>query len=275
MRAPLLPLLVLCACGENRTFPARGDYVPAPPAPLACVPNLDGQIDANEIQAVTGVPVSFLINPAGSTRAVALAGEVDGSGRRSWPLSTDYADDQLLKVAASPLTGRWYAASFPQGQFVLPLDAAGRTESVFANDGANLLLLGFASTEAAPAEGKTLLPYQAPVPVTRYPLTVGKTWVSVGEVRNGTVRGLPYAGRDTYRVTVAAAGQVQLADLTFTQALRVTTALTIEPSVGASQLRRQSSWFFECFGEVARATSADGEQQDDFTTATELRRLGL
>jgi hypothetical protein len=274
MRA-LLPLLLLCACGENRTFPARGDYVPAAVEPLACVPNLDGQIDASEIQAVTGVPVSFLINPAGSTRTVALAGEVDGNGKRSWALSTDYADDQLLKVSASPLAGRWYAGSFPGGQFVLPLDASGRTESVFANDGTTLLLLGFASAQAAPPEGKTLLPYQAPVALTRYPLTVGKTWVSIGEVRNGTVRGLPYAGRDTYRVAVVAAGQVLLPDLTFTQALRVTTALTTEPSVGAVQQHRQSSWFFECFGEVARASSAEGEQQDDFTTATELRRIGL
>jgi hypothetical protein len=36
---------------------------------------------------------------------------------------------------------------------------------------------------------------------------------------------------------------------------------------------RQTSFFFECFGEVARATSQPNETQDDFTTAAELRRL--
>ena len=40
-------------------------------------------------------------------------------------------------------------------------------------------------------------------------------------------------------------------------------------------VRRQSGWVFECFGEVARATAADGETNDDFTTTAELRRLGL
>jgi hypothetical protein len=40
-------------------------------------------------------------------------------------------------------------------------------------------------------------------------------------------------------------------------------------------VRRQVGWVFECFGEVARATAADNEPNDDFTTTAELRRLGL
>jgi hypothetical protein len=31
---------------------------------------------------------------------------------------------------------------------------------------------------------------------------------------------------------------------------------------------------FECFGEIARATSQPNETNDDFTTAAELRRFG-
>jgi hypothetical protein len=49
----------------------------------------------------------------------------------------------------------------------------------------------------------------------------------------------------------------------------------VQPSAGASTVRRQTSFFFECFGEVARAVSRNGETQDDFTSALELRRLGL
>jgi hypothetical protein len=32
---------------------------------------------------------------------------------------------------------------------------------------------------------------------------------------------------------------------------------------------------FECYGEVARATAADGETNDDFINTSELRRLGF
>ena len=45
--------------------------------------------------------------------------------------------------------------------------------------------------------------------------------------------------------------------------------------MGASVSRRQVSFLFECFGEVARATSRDDEQAVDFTTAAEVRRLGM
>ncbi len=94
-------------------------------------------------------------------------------------------------------------------------------------------------------------------------------------MQNGTLRGLPYAGRDTYEVSIDAAGQLILPDLTFTQALRSRTHLTVEPAVGPNVSTRQTSWLFECFGEVARATSLDNEPNDDFTTTSELRRLGL
>jgi hypothetical protein len=55
---------------------------------------------------------------------------------------------------------------------------------------------------------------------------------------------------------------------------RVRTKVTVEPTVGATVVRRQTSFFAECFGEVARVTSADGETNEDFTSAAELRRLG-
>jgi hypothetical protein len=134
---------------------------------------------------------------------------------------------------------------------------------------------GFASAEENGPEGKTLLVYAQPVALYRYPLEVGKTWVTVGQVSNGTLRGLPYAGRDTYTITVESSGRLDLPDLTFTQAMRVKTNVTAEPAVGAPVTRRQTGFVFECFGEVARATSRDGETQDDFTQAAEVRRLGL
>ena len=63
--------------------------------------------------------------------------------------------------------------------------------------------------------------------------------------------------------------------MTFTQVFRVRFAVDIEPAVGPTLSRRQVSFLFECFGEVARATSQPGETDDNFTTAAEIRRLGL
>ena len=268
-------VLLAAACGENLTYPERLPYEPDPAPTLSCLPNLDGKLEASELKATLEVPVSMLVSPAGVQRTVQLGGAVDSGGRRVWELATDYADDRVAKLEARPLAGHWFAGAFPGGQYVVPVDAGGTVLGVYSEDGMNLLLHGVASAVENPPEGKTLLPYLAPVQLYRYPLEVGKSWVSAGEVRNATLRGLPYAGRDTYQVSVDQSGQLELPDVTFTQALRARTQVTLEPVAGPTVTRRQVSWLFECFGEVARAVSLDGETSDDFTTTSELRRLGF
>jgi hypothetical protein len=276
MRALFLTLCFLaCACGPNRTYPDRAAYVTPQAQALPCLPNLDGQIEAKELPVALGIPETMLVSPAGERRTVNLAGGTDAQGHRVWDLGADSATDQVAKLQASAPAGWWFASSFPTAQFVSPLDAGGAIQGVYSKDDSAVYLLGYASAQQSPPEGKTLVVYTAPVAAYRFPLVPGKTWVSVGEVRNATVRGLPYAGRDTYTLTADAMGMLELPDETFTQALRLKTLLSIEPAVGASIVRRQSSFVFECFGEVARATSLDGETQDDFTTTSELRRLGF
>lgn len=274
-RSIVLGLLVLTACGENRTIPPRSAYEGPTIAPLECVPNLDGRIEATELKAAIGIPVHYLASPPGTARPVSISGATNAAGQRVWDLSNDYADDRVATLSASEVSGFWFAGSFPTGQFTSPLDLGGTTMGVYKNDGSDLFLLGYASREEAPALGKTLVVYSQPVAIFRFPLENGKQWVSVGQVVNGLVRGLPFAGRDTYQVRVDAAGQLELPDVTFTQALRVRTTTTIEPAIGNSIVRRQVGWVFECFGEVARATAPDNETNDDFTTTAELRRLGL
>ncbi len=274
-RSLITVALLLAACGENRTIPTKEAYVAPTLAPLECVPNLDGRIDVTELKAAIGIPVHYLASPPGVQRQVSIPGATNAQGQRVWNLATDYADDRVATLEASAVSGHWFAASFPAGQFVTALDLGGTILGVYNNDGSNLLLLGYASSEEAPSTGKTLVVYQAPVAIFRFPLEAGKQWTSIGNVVNATVRGLPYAGRDTYVVSVDAAGQLELPDVTFSQSLRVRTTTTIASAVGGSIVRRQVGWMFECYGEVARATAADGETNDDFTTTAELRRLGL
>jgi hypothetical protein len=173
------------------------------------------------------------------------------------------------------VAGHWFASSFGAGEFVAPLDAGGTTVGIYKHDAEALWLLGVASRDVDGPGGQTLIVYDAPVAVYRFPLEPGREWVSVGTTTHAMVAGLPYAGRDTYTVKVDGAGTLHLPDLSFTQAMRVRMLITISPAVGAAVQRRQVSFVSECFGEIARATSRNSESEEDFTTAAEVRRLGL
>jgi hypothetical protein len=268
--------LLAPACGDNQTHPdPHAAYDAGAPTPLQCVPNLDGQIDSSELKAVLGVPVKYLVSPNGTTRTVDVVGTVDSSGKRVWDYGTDFATDQVAMIEASPLAGKWYAASFPQGQFVAPFDAGDTIEAVYSQDDAAIWLYGLASAQPSPPEGKTLLVYAQPIELYKLPLVVGSTWVSTGVITQATLRGQPYAGQDTYEMTDDATGELVLPDLTFSQAHRVRAKVTVAPAAGESVVTQQVSFLFECFGEVARVTSQNGETNPDFTVAAQERRFGL
>lgn len=269
-------LLVLGAgCSDNATvLPDRPDYAGGSPAPLACVPNLDGRIDAGEVKPAIGVSVSYLVSPAGSERSVDVLGFASPSGL-VFPFSTDYADDATVRITPALAADKWYGPSFPADAFVTPLDAAGSLENIGRHSEQGLLLLGIASRAENPPEGKTLAIYDPPVEVIRFPIQPGTSFVSVGEVKGATIRGLPYAGRDTYEVSVDATGNLVLPAFTFTEAHRVRTKVTVEPAVGNATTRRQVSYFFECFAEVVRVTSLPDEADPNFTIASEVRRIGF
>jgi len=266
--------LLLVACGDNKTpQPIHQPYDSGTLPQLSCVPNLDGQIDATELQPALDNPVHYLVSPAGATRQVDLAGQVDSQGHRVWDFGSDYADDQVATITATGIAGKWYASSFPSATFVAPFDAGDTLEAIYAYNTTAIVLLGLASRDPDGPGGKTLVSYAPPIALYQFPLHVGQSYQSSGTITNGTLRGLPYAGTDTYDIAVDASGQLTLEAYTFSQVLRVRTTATVAPSAGQSITTRQTSFFFECFGEVARATSEPGETNDDFTTAAELRRL--
>lgn len=276
----LTPLLLVLACSENVTpLPDRPLYENPDAGVLSCVPNLDGRIDPTELEAAIGIPVTLLVSPAGVERPVDLVGQIVDD-QRVWDFATDYADSSLARIEAANVEGQWFEADFPPDgtpgtRFVTPLDAGGTTVGIYRKNDSALSLLGVASVQPDPPEGRTLLVYDTPIALYRFPIEPGATHVSTGEVSGGTLRGLPYAGRDIYEVEVRTAGRIELPDLAFDQALRVDVRVTVEPAVGAATSRRQVSFLFECFGEVARATSRPDETAIDFTTAAELRRLSL
>jgi hypothetical protein len=261
MRAPLVLAAALAACADNATpWPDE-----APPPPLACLPDRDGTITAAELPVVIGAAATYWLT---AEAPVALAGAA------GWDLATESAADRLVEVGPAPLAGRWYAADFPAGQFVL--DAAGDLEAVYHLDERALWLHGLASREPAPPAARTLLVYDAPVPVLRLPLALGDAWTATGAVSAGTLHGLAYVGTDTYDVAVTGAGPLALPYVRFSPALKVHTHVVVRPAAGGvTTSRRQTSFLFECFGEIARAESRPDEPAEDFTTAALLRRFAL
>lgn len=266
-------VLLTVGCADNVTPAERADYTGTGPA-LTCLPNLDGVITSAELGAAFGVTVSFLISPEGEERVIVPAGEVQPDGKRLYDFGEDRATDQVTTVAPVKLGQQWFADSFPGGEIVLPLDAAGRNLGIYKESESAFYLLGTASAEPNPADGRTLLVYDEPVAVFKLPLEDGKSWVSQGTFKNALLLGLPFAGRHTYEVSVDGSGELLLPQLTFSQVLRVKTRLIVEPAIGTAYSVRQIGFIFECFGEVARATSRTNEPDPDFTTATEVRRIG-
>jgi hypothetical protein len=265
----LLPfaLLAASACGENLTYvdgTGEGTTV------LPCGPNLDGTLAASELPVVLGSEARFRV---ANGIPVNLDGVVGTDGRRRFDFAGRYGGDRFVGFAAGALAERWYATSFPGGEFAATFDAAGTLEGVYSRGEEGLRLHGFASRQEAPSEGKTLLVYETPVLVLPLPLRVGSTWVSTGRVTGGALRGSPYNGTDRYEGVAAGVGELRLPELTFASVFEVRLKTTVSPSSGEPVVRRQAGFYAECFGEVARATAADNEPNASFTTAQEVRRF--
>lgn len=271
MRRALAIALVLAACEPNLTPPGDRD---GGSAVFECLPNLDGMLHASELPLAFDLPVEYLVSPDGTS--IDLAGTVDEAGRRVWDYSAESAADQRLAAHAVRLSSQWYALEFPGGELVVPALGTTALDGVYSVDEAGFWLHGLASSEENPPAGQTLLVYDEPVALLRFPLAPGDRWVEVAEVLGGTLDGLPYNGTDTYEIEDDALGRVELPFVSFTQAHRVRTHVIIAPAAGGvTSSRHQTSFFFECFGEVARATSRADEPSANFETAAEVRRFSL
>lgn len=269
-------VFVSSGCADNVTPPLDiAAWDKEDPIVAECFPNLDGVIEASELTPTTGIPVRYRVTATGAPVDVNIAGLRDAAGVRVWDLSQTLSADREVVVSAVDISTRWYASEFPGGMFSTPLDNSGNEEGVYEHRADGLYLHGFASVSEEPVNTRTLMRYTQPVLLYPFPMTLGDEWVSVGQVNNGTFRGLPYAGRDTYSSKVSDQGEVWLPSIRFEDVLQVKTAVQVEPAVGQSTSRVQVSWLFECYGEVMRAVSESGETDLNFTRISELRRLGF
>lgn len=271
MKGPLIHLVALASCGPNLTPVPEAD----PTLELDCLPNLDGTIEIDELPIATGAKGSYWISIPGTP--VDVIGTTGANGERRWDWSVLAPSDTLVEVETASLAGAWFAPTFPRGELVAPLDVGHTVVGVIAREPQAFSLLGIASVTPNPPEGKTLVVYDTPIPLYVFPIAPGMRWSSGGTISSGrgTIDGLPIIGENRYDVTVDAIGELDLPEVSFTQVHRITTHVTVQPSSGPAMTRRSVSFVFECFGEVARATSRDSETASEFRVAQEVRRLGL
>ena len=210
---------------------------------------------------------NYLVSPSGATRTVDL------DGRRSTAPATTRVgllrsrtpSDLSVTIEASALDGKWYAASFPGGQWAAP-DRRGRHHR-----GRVLRRTRRPSTcSASPRRSESpATARRSSSTALRWPSTASRSRRARRGRRRapctgGMLHGLPYAGTDTYEVADDAIGELILPDYMFTQAHRVRAHRDASsPSAGETSVTRQVSFLFECFGEVARATERDRARPND------------
>ena len=147
-----LALAALAACGDNLTYV---NDAPSAATVLACAPNLDGVLTADEVPVVLDAQARFRV--AAGAVSVNLDGVVGSDGRRRFFFAGSYAGEKLVGISGSKLASRWYSASFPGAEFAAPIDVDGALDGVYSRGTDGLRLHGFASPTEDPSEGKTLM----------------------------------------------------------------------------------------------------------------------
>lgn len=265
-----------CAGGsvDSRTDPNNrdGGFITIPDGSDAavCRGNRDGVIQREELPFVAGIEVRYRTNPSNTLATVNTHGTSRADGTRAWDYSTEAGD--LVTLTALTTEGQWFAADFPTAQYASRLDPRASPLGVYRNGDTGVELLGVAG--ANESDG-TRVRYASPILLLRFPMSVGQSWSSEANTVDGMYEHTPVAAHDRYDVTVDARGELRLAALTFPDALRVRVETTQRFPAGPGTRKIQYLWLVECYGEVARVSSRDGEVDPDFTMAIEYRRLGL
>ena len=253
-------VFLFAACGANATPQPS----PTPTLP-SCVPDLDGTITEAELPIALGATLPFYVD---MNRSVNLVAQND-----LWDFSYELPDPTVVALGPVALDAQWYAASFPNGQFVV--DAGAGLDGIYHQDAQALWLDGTASHDPAPPAGKTLVPYAQPIAMLRFPITDGDAYTTTAPLANVTIDGLPFVGTDTISVDITGTGELDLPYVDFSPVLRARTHLVRAATTGPSIATRTTAFLFECFGELAHADSKQDEPDPDFTTAATFRRYAL
>ncbi len=267
---PLLLALLVSGCGTSVPADDPGE----PPLP-ECTADLDGVMTLDEMPVVTGLEVRYARNTPGEPVEVDVDGELATDGGRLWDFSDGPADVGATLVLQDPaeLSG---AGLFPDATYAAPMlvespDLLGwfRLDD---GDEPTLSMLGMATRDEVDPASRTVVVYDEPLVLYRYPFGVGDAWEQTVTYRDALAYGIPNQGSEHYRFDVDAHGTVRLpggVEVSDVLRVRVQVVQTLALAAGQhTQTFHQLIWVRPCFGELARVVGTDPE----FSTADELRR---
>lgn len=255
--------------------------------PGTCIPNNDGTITKEEEPIAAGVTAKYRF---ANNVTVDLEGTLVGTVRR-WDLVGPFDGDHDVSATTREVAGSWYESTFPTGQVAGLLDdtrqatACGLTVTVPSTlavlraDNSALNLLGIVSnSDTEPASSKTNFVYSKPIPTLKFPLTVGSEWsVEDSEgtgVLNGTSIGFPgNTITDTYTTKVVDKGVVATPFAVFEVLKVVTTLERSSTNFCLINTTKTVAFVSECAGTVAKVTSQNDEEDDNFTDAAVVQRI--
>lgn len=261
---------------DSRADSGSTDNVPTDTVPVQCKGNNDGIIELKEVTFVTGAAVSVLRNKPGSVITVEQVGKKDDKGKLTWDFTKLTLPTKDVVRTVAP-TDKWFLSSFPKATLLIPTELPGYKGTLFQVlrvSGNDLVLDGLASEKDKPASNKVLLPYNTGVPLLRFPLRDGKEWI-VESKTNGNVQGLPVASTDKYEIRVKGRGRLVLPYITFENTLRLQIKVSQRFVGGATRRFYQVLYMHECYGEIVRIVSKDGETSDAFKSATLMRAISF
>jgi hypothetical protein len=234
-------------------------------APVGCVPNGDDLITALELPFAAGLKATFR---TATNVDVDTAGTAGSGGRRHWDFSGALSGDKDLIVETIPPSGAWWSTQFSSATYATSITSTADLLGVFQVTSSALLLQGEVSSTDGGA--RTLLTNATPVPTLQFPLDPSSAWTATTFV-DGQTTGVPSSYSESYDSKVDAVGDVVTPFATF-PVLRVRTVLT--RTVGAlPTVVRTFAFVTDCFGPVVTITSNPNETQEEFTHASEIRRL--
>ena len=235
-------------------------------------PNNDGTITQVELPVAVGLHENFsAAAPAMKmTLPVDTVGKVGPGGEHVWDLSAKIAGEASEKVETLPVTGQWFAASYPGATYCSRLSSTADLLGVFESSAGALLLRGVASPADGPSA--TRLVYTTPIKVLVFPIKEGGTWSTLSAV-TGKAQGITIGGiyNEQYDSKVDAHGTMKTPFATF-PVVRIRVARTAFLN-GITTTSHRFVFVTECIGTVATMVSNDYEMTDEFTTAAEVSRL--
>jgi hypothetical protein len=246
-----------------------------------CIQNNDGTITRDEVPILPGLHGTFRF---ADNVEISTAGKQTDDGGLVWDYSADLQGDGDVLVQTLPLDDKWYGPDFPGASYSTQLARSPDLLAIFQYDSnlGSLALRGEASSTNGPY--KTELTNDPPVEVIKFPLQVGKSWSTTthvtGVAPNPYAPGTPsikYDYVDKYDNEVDTRGNLVTPLGTF-DVMRVKILLTRTfPATDATPqivfTTRQFAFITECYGNVASVVSNANEPNEEFTHASEVRRI--